>query len=55
MEFAAHCDMERGYRECSVRKYGKLILRKLKEIGCSESRILLLNARWKESYRVLSE
>ncbi len=41
--------------ECSVSKKGKFILRKPKEIGCSESRILLLNARWKESYRVLSE
>ncbi len=35
------------------KKVRKILLRKPKEIGCSESRIWLLNARWKESCRVL--
>jgi hypothetical protein len=41
--------------ECSVRKNGEFVLRKREEIGCSESRIWQLNARWRESYRVLGE
>jgi hypothetical protein len=40
--------------ECSESKNGKFIHRKREEIGCSESRIWLLNANW-ESYSVLSE